>query len=229
MRMSSPLFTASITLMSLAMSPLFAADLTVSDLRLGVGVLSTEYEGASTTTVTDIVGSVSSTTSSEDGRDADDHWRAQLQYVGGNLGAGGGLIWGIGAAVNHATWNNGAQDAHVTTPTLDVLIGYGYAFTPNWHFELTPFGGYGRAYYSVSDSGSSNTSKEWDHYFEYGAKIGTYVALGGSLVLGVEVPYLVGRFEPDYTYVDNANGQVTVSDKRSNEGFGLLLTLGGRF
>jgi len=94
---------------------------------------------------------------------------------------------------------------------------------------VTPFAGYGRAYFSVSDNGSSDTSKEWVNYIEYGAKVGTYVALGGSLVLGVEVPYLVGRLDPEYDYTDNGNRQVTVSDDRRNQGFGLLITIGRRF
>jgi hypothetical protein len=63
---------------------------------------------------------------------------------------------------------------------------------------------------------------------EYGAKIGTYVSLGGTLVLGVEVPYLVGRFDPDYNYNDGTNA-VKVSDERRSEGFGVLVSLGGRF
>ncbi len=54
------------------------------------------------------------------------------------------------------------------------------------------------------------------------------MAIGGSLVLGVEVPYLVGRFDPDYNY-DRGADSVKVSDERRSEGFGLLLTIGGRF
>lgn len=220
--------TPTVMLLAFSLAPLTAADLTISDLRFSAGVLSDEFIGASSTTVTDGQGNVTTTHSSEDGRDSESHYRAQLQYVGGHLGAGGGFIYGLGLAVNRATWDNGAQDGHATSPNLNLMLGYGYAFTPNWHIEIAPFGGYGRTYYSVSDSNSSETSDEWTHYFEYGAKIGTYVALGGSLVLGVEVPYLVGRFDPEYDYNDGANS-VSVSDERRSEGFGLLVTLGGRF
>lgn len=215
-------------LLTIASMPLTAADLSFADLRFGAGVLSEDFRGASTTTVTNNGSTISTTRSSVDGRDADSNYRGQLQLVGGHLGAGGGLVYGIGVAVNHATWDNGSQNAHATTPTVDVLLGYGYAFTPAWHFELTPFAGYGRAYYSVSDSGSSSTSKEWDNYVEYGAKIGTYIALG-QLVLGVEVPYMVGRFKADYNYDSTGNDRVAVSDDRRNTGFGLLVTIGGRF
>lgn len=212
-----------------AACPLAAAELTVSDLRLGVGVLSREYTGASESTLTTPGNVVTTSSTSENGRDADDNWRVQVQYVGGKLGAGGGLIWGAGVAVNHATWDNHINDAHVTTPVIDLMLGYGYAFTSNWHLELTPFAGIGRAYYSVSDNGSTDTSKEWDHYIEYGVKLGTYVKLGDSLVLGIEVPYLVGRFEPEYDFTDTGGNRVTVSDERSTQGFGLLVSLGVRF
>ena len=222
--------STSVTLLALAAMPLAAAEMTVADLRLGVGILSNEFKGASSTTVTNQNNNtVTSTNSSENGRNSDDNWRGQLQFVSGSLGAGGGLLWGLGVAVNNASWDNGTQDAHVSTPVIDVMLGYGYAFTPKWHFEVMPFAGYGRAYYSVTDNGSSSTSKEWDHYMEYGAKIGTYVSLNESLVLGVEVPYLVGRFDPDYSYKNSGNDSVTVSDTRRNQGFGVLLTLGGRF
>lgn len=226
------LFTAaasSITLLTLAALPLVSADLNVSDLRLGGGILSNDFEGESSTTIVDQGNNITTTRDSTDDRNADNNWRGQLQYVGGQLGAGGGLIWGAGIAVNYATWDNGSQNAHVTTPNIDILLGYGYAFTSNWHFELTPFAGYGRAYYSVTDNGSRHTSNEWDNYVEYGAKIGTYVSLGNSLIIGVEVPYLVGRIDPDYNYNDDNNRQVTVTDNRKNQGFGLLATVGVRF
>lgn len=229
MHHASHQLTSTMALLALAALPLAAADMTVNDLRLSVGILSKEYKGESTTTITDQGGNVVSSSSDSDGRDADSNWRGQLQYVAGSLGQGGGLIWGVGVAMNNASWDNGGQDAHVTTPVIDVLIGYGYALTPSWHIELTPFAGYGRGYFSVSDDGSTDTSKEWVDYVEYGAKVGTYVKIGSSLVLGVEVPYLVGRIDPDYEYTDNGNRQVTVSDERRNQGFGLLVTVGSRF
>jgi hypothetical protein len=217
-----------VALLAIALAPLAAADLTIADVRFSAGILSNEFKGKSSTTVTDGQGGVTTTHSSEDGRDADSHYRGQVQFVGGHLGDGGGFIYGVGIGVNHATWDNGAQDAHATSPCVNLLLGYGYAFTPGWHIEVTPFAGYGRTYYSVSDDGSSDTSEEWSTYVEYGAKVGTYISLGDDLVFGVEVPYLVGRFDPDYNYNDGAN-QVKVSDERRSEGFGVLLTLGGRF
>lgn len=221
--------SSSAALLALAALPLAAAEMTVSDLRFSVGVLSEEYKGESSTTITDQSGSVTRETSDSDSRDADSNWRGQVQYVAGSLGDMGGLIWGVGLAVNNATWDNDSQDAHVTTPVLDVLLGYGYAFTPNWHFELTPFVGYGRGYYSVSDSNSSETSKEWVDYVEYGAKLGSYYVFDSGLVLGLEVPYLVGKLDPEYDYNDANDSQVTVSDERRNRGFGVLVTVGSRF
>lgn len=229
MRLPSRLFATTAAVLSMAAIPLTAADMTVADLRLGVGVLSPEFKGESSTTISDQSGNVVSTSSDEDSRDSDRNGRVQLQFVAGSLGAGGGLIWGAGVAVNNATWHDGGQDAHLTTPVVNVMLGYGYAFTPDWHLEVTPFAGYGRGYFSVSDDGSTDTSKEWVDYLEYGIKVGTYAALGDSLVLGVEVPYLVGRLDPEYDYTDSGNQQVTVSDERRNQGFGLLVSLGCRF
>ncbi len=215
-------------LLGLASATVAAADVSYLDLRIGAGVLSNEYKGTSTTTVTDGNGSVTTIHSSDDGRDADHNWRGQVQLVGGQLGSAGGLVYGVGVAMNRATWENGSQDAHVSTPVIDILLGYGYAFTSNWHLELTPFAGVGRAYYSVSDGNSSSTSKEWNNYVEYGAKLGSYLTLDGGLQLGVEVPWLVGRFDPDYDHQDGTD-QYSVSDERRNQGLGLLVSVGVRF
>lgn len=229
MRLQSRLFASTAAALSMAVIPLSAADMTVADLRLGVGVLSREFKGESSTTISDQSGNLISTSSDEDSRNADRNARIQLQFVAGSLGRGGGLIWGAGVAVNNATWDDGGQDAHITTPVINVLLGYGYAFTPDWHLEVTPFAGYGRAYFSVSDDDSTDTSEEWIDYLEYGIKVGTYVSLAEDLVLGVEVPYLVGRFDPEYDYTDSGNQEVTVSDERRTQGFGLLVTVGMRF
>ena len=166
--------------------------------------------------------------SGDDGRDSDHNYRGQVQLVWGDLGPVGGLILGAGIAVNHARFENNAQEADVTTPVVDVLIGYGLAITPEWHFELAPFAGAGRTYYSVRDHDSTDTSKEWSKYLEYGGKIGTYYTFRQSLQVGLEIPYLVGRFDPDYQHDDN-NNSYTVSDSRRNQGFGFLVTLGHRF
>ena len=222
-------FTTPLVLLALALSPVAAADVQVSDLRLSGGFLSRDFRGGTTTTATAADSNINTSSESQDGRDADQNWRGQLQYVAGSLGTGGGLIWGAGVAMNTASWDNGAREAHVTTPTVNVLLGYGYGFTSNWHVELTPFAGYGRAYYSVTENGSTETSTQWDNYVEFGAKIATYVALEDHLLLGLEIPYLMGRFDPEYTYTDETKRRITVADKRSNQGFGALASLGYRF
>jgi hypothetical protein len=231
MRKATTHFLATSLLVGVVAIPAAAADINFADLRLGAGLLSNHFSGSNSTTVSSGGTVISSSSSSDDGRNSDHNYRGQIQFVSGHLGDGGGFVWGLSAAVNHATWDNGSQDADVTTPNVGILLGYGYAFTPNWHFELTPFGGIGRAYYSVTDNGQSHTSKNWEKYLEFGAKIGTYFTLGAKdgLQIGIEVPYLVGSFEPDYSYTDNANNTRTVSDKRENRGFGVLVTIGGRF
>ena len=230
-------FTAcSLQLLTLAGAAFFAgsaslgaAELTFLDLRLGGGVLSNDYKGASSITVTNNSSNVTtSTNSGEDGRDADQNYRGQLQLVWGFLGPAGGLVVGGGIAANQSRFKNGTQTTEVTTPVVDVLVGYGIAVIPEWHFELTPFAGAGRSYFSVTDSNGSYTSKDWGKYVEYGAKLGTYYTFNQSFQIGLEVPYLVGKFDPEYNHNDN-NNTYTVSDSRKNQGFGVLLTVGARF
>jgi len=221
----------STSLLLLASSlPLCAAEMMVSDLRFAAGILSNSFDGASSTTVTNTSSNTATTTSSEDdGRNADSHYRAQIQYMRGHLGNGGGFIYGLGVAVNNANFENDSGDANVTTPVVDLLLGYGYAFTPGWHLEITPFAGIGRAYYSVDVDGATSISDETTSYVEYGIKAGTYFMLGDSFQVGLEVPYLASSFEPEYNYTDEGDDQVTVSDERNNQGFGVLLSIGGRF
>ena len=211
---------ASLALMSLATHAV-AADMNLADLRFGAGILSNHFSGRN-----DATASGGATTSSSDsGRNSDHNYRGQIEFVGGHLGDGGGLIYGAGIAVNHAKFDNGSQEATSTIPVVDIMLGYGFAFTPNWHLEIAPFVGAGRAYYSVTDHGDTQTSKNWEKYIEFGGRIGTYFTLPGGLQFGIEVPYLVGSFSPDYSRADGTE----VSDKRENRGFGLLVSVGGRF
>jgi hypothetical protein len=226
--MGSPLFAIPILALATCL-PLAAAELKFSDLRLGAGALSDNFSGSNQTTVTSGGTVISTSSSSEDGRDSESNLRGQLQLVGGSLGAGGGAVLGLGIAVNHANWDNGSQDATVTTPCVDLLLGYGFAVSKAFHVELLPFVGIGRAYYSVTDNGGTETAKEWDKYLEYGARLGAYLTINDGFQVGIEIPYLVGSFEPHYEYTDAANNTRTVSDKRENRGFGLLVTIGGRF
>jgi hypothetical protein len=212
-----------------AASGLSAAEVTFMDLRLGGGMLSNTFKGSSSTTIVDNSTSISSSSDNGgDGPDSDQNYRGQLQFVWGNLGPAGGLIIGAGVAVNHARFDDAVNDGEITTPVVDVLIGYGLAVTPEWHFELTPFAGIGRSYYSVKSGDSTSTSKDWDKYYEYGAKIGTYYTFAQRTQIGIEVPLLVGRFDADFDHQDNGH-TVTLSDQRRNQGIGVLATVGVRF
>ena len=211
---------ASLALISLA-THAAAADMNLADLRFGAGILSNHFSGTNTATAS----AGTATSSSDSGRNSDHNYRGQIELVGGHLGDGGGLIYGVGVAVNHAKFDNGSQEATSTIPVVDVMLGYGFAFTPNWHLEIAPFVGAGRAYYSVTDNGDTQTSKNWEKYIEFGGRVGTYFTLPGGLQFGIEVPYLVGSFSPDYSRADGTQ----VSDKRENRGFGLLASVGGRF
>lgn len=97
--------------------PLMAADMEVSDLRFGLGVLSNEFKGSSSTTITDINGNVTTGGSTQDGREASSNMRLQIQYVRGSLGSGGGLIYGVGVSANRATWDRAAAPRSPSSPS----------------------------------------------------------------------------------------------------------------
>jgi hypothetical protein len=214
-----------------AVSSLQAEDMNVADLRFTGGILSNTFDGGSSTTVTDSGGNVvSNSTSSGSSRDSDTNLRGSVGVMFGHLGPGGGLVFGADFAVNHATFKNSGADAHATTPLVDISLGYGLALAPVWHLELTGFVGAGRTYYSVSDNGSTSTSKEWTKYVEFGGKLGSYwTLLPSHFQLGVEGLYLDGRFKPDYSTSDSGGNTVSVSDDRKNRGFGIQAVVGVRF
>ena len=212
-----------------AVAPLAAADLELSDLRLSGGMLSRDFRGAMKSTITDTGNNISTNSHTADGRDADLNNRIQLQYIRGSLGAGGGFVYGIGVAMNRASWDDGGATAHVTTAVADVLLGYGYGLTSNWHVELTPFAGYGRADYRVTKDNATHASQDATPYIEYGGRLATVVEVVPHLLVGIEVPYLIGRFAPKYRYTNEDQSRVTVSDTRENRGFGALATIGYRF
>ncbi len=209
----------------------FAVDeVNVCDLRLGGGVLPKTYRGGATSTVTNSGGTVTSTTStSPTPRSPDANYRGQLQFMTGHLGSAGGFLIGGDLAVNQARFENSTSTTTFTTPVIDLLIGYGFAPTPSWHFELTPFVGYGWTFFNVSNNNQTDTSSH-ENYIEYGARAATYWTFKSGWQIGVEVPYLIGRSKPEYTSTDKSTGdRLTVSDDRKNQGFGVLASLGVRF
>jgi hypothetical protein len=147
----------------------------------------------------------------------------------GHLGDGGGFIIGVAGAVNQARFENPGGTATATTPVIDLMLGYGFAPLPQWHFELTPFAGFGWTYFNVSNNNQTDVKSD-EHYLEYGLRAATYWTFASHWQLGVEVPYLVGRSKPSYTSTDTGSGdRIAVSDDRKNQGFGVLGSLGLRF
>ncbi|GDY11376.1 hypothetical protein LBMAG53_02530 [Planctomycetota bacterium] len=202
-----------------------AAELTYLDLRVGGGVLSNQQYGAKETTFTGNLSSNNTqTVHGEDPKKADSNYRGQIEIVGGSLGRFGGPIVGIDVAVHRETFKNAGGNLTITTPVVDLLIGYGYAVLPSWHFELAPFAGVGRSYYHHD---GSHENKGYP-YVEYGGRIATYFTVAECLQFGIEVPYLVGRMHANYSHDDGTN-VYSVSDKSRNEGFGILGSIGMRF
>ena len=205
-------------------------DVTICDLRLGGGLLPNTYRGAATTSVTSSGGTVTTTSaSSGSSRDADSNYRGQLQFMTGHLGRAGGFIIGADAAVNQARFKNPGSTTTFTTPVVDLLVGYAIAPIPQWHFELTPFAGFGWTYFNISNNNQTDV-RSHEKYVEYGARVATYWTFLNHWQIGIEVPYLMGRSKPKYTSTDTATGdRMTVSDSRENQGFGALASVGVRF
>lgn len=207
-----------------------AAEMDVSDLRLGFGVLPRNFEGGSTTTVTNSSGTVTSSTSgTPGGQEPDRHWRGHIQYMVGHLAPAGGFLIGADLGVNQARFEGAGSTATWTTPVVDLLLGYGFAPTPNWHFELTPFAGLGWTFYEISGNNQTDVNLD-EYYLEYGIRAATYITFKSGFQLGLEVPLVWGHYDPSYTSTDSSTGdRVTVQDDRRNQGLGVIGSLGVRF
>ena len=211
-------------------APLAAADVTIDDLRIGGGVLSNTFKGSSTETVSTAGGSTGTTsTQYNNAEDSRSNARGEIRYMGGSLGAGGGFIYGADIGFDQARFNNAdGSTTEATSPLVDLHLGYGYAPIANWHFELTPFIGVGRTYYSLSGGNNSSTSHNWTKFWEYGGELSTYYTFPGGFQLGVEVPYQVARYNASFSHSNNGQN-LGVSDSRRSQGFGILGFIGVRF
>jgi hypothetical protein len=228
MRTLRHLIAASAALAAISAAPAAGADMEVEDLRVGGGVLSKVFTGGEAYSATDSGGTVTTTSvENPNGTDARRNYRAEVSYIGGRLYTGGGLLGGIDVALNQARFEASGAEVVDNTPVADLQLGYGIAPLPNWHFELMAIGGFGWTYERLTGSGITSTHVH-THYLEYGGRIGTYYAIGGRLVLGLEVPYLVGDFHPSVTTSDSSGDHITASDRLRNRGFGVLAQVGVR-
>jgi hypothetical protein len=206
----------------------FAADMDVSELRVGAGVLPKHFSGGGGESVSENGSSVTTTSYADPGSsEARSNYRLEVQYMRGDLGPVGGFLYGLDAAINRARFTVPNAVAAYTTPVLDLQLGYGFAPTSNWDIELTAFGGFGWTYYHISSSNSSSVSSD-GHYVEYGARLATYVEVTDRCEVGIEIPYLVGAFHPHYSSNNNNGTTVNVSDSERNRGFAALVQVGFR-
>jgi len=205
-----------------------AEDMQLEDLRIGAGILSNNFTNGSDVTVTSGNGSVagSSSTGSSSGQDSHRNNRAEVQFMMGTLGHGGGFIYGADVAVNRQKFTNNA-DATLDTPVIDIDAGYGYALNKNIHFELTAFGGFGWTYYKINTPDGSE-EKFNEHYLEYGGRLGAYYTFDSKWQVGFEVPYLVGAFHPNFSTTTSNGDTASYSNSEKNKGFGVLVQAGLR-
>ncbi len=176
MRICLPLIALSSMLV-----PLSAADLKVSDLRIGVGSVPLPKKVDETYSA----GGGSSRTSG--GYSYDTNGSQALAFSLGYTGAKlqpHGLVYGIalqfaGGQYSPRSKSSGApnQRALNYTQYLPVVrVGYGYAVSTTFHFEITPYFGYGLARTQWSDNGTKDAS--------YGSMLIAGLSVTGMAKLG---------------------------------------------
>lgn len=207
-----------------------AADMTLDDLRLSGGWLSTQVKGGQDFSGSAGNGSASNASYSNPANgNAHSAYRGEIDYTGGHLGATGGFIYGADLAWNQLRFRvPGAQEVY-NTPVVDIHLGYGIAPVAGWDFELSALGGFGWTYLRYTGSNTTSTSVN-THYFEYGAQLGTtYTFPGTALQIGFKIPYIAGYFHPSVsTSSNNGTGSLTASDNLRNVGFAYLFQVGLR-
>jgi hypothetical protein len=131
--------------------------------------------------------------------------RAGVSWTGSlGINTWGGVIWGLGGA-----W--GYQDKELDTGpsfslqtlTLDLFIGYAYAFTEGLQVEIAPVVGVGRAW--VHQDGNPELSGH-DRIWEYGLRSSLAWTLGNGFQCGLTASML--RSETEILADAKGGGQV---------------------
>ncbi len=212
----------------LAAGCLMAEDVKVSDIRLEFGIMPNNFEASSSTRVTSSSGTVTNSSSSNDKQNADSNWRGAVQLMFGNLASSGGFVYGGEVAVNYAKFSNGGTKTTQTSPVADIMLGYGFAPTKEWHFEVTPFAGIGVSYGDVS--GDNQVDANYDAvYTEYGLRAATYYTFESHWQVGLDLRYIAAQSNPEFDYTTTGNNSVHQEQDQSNHGFSGLIGVGRRF
>jgi hypothetical protein len=213
----------------LAISALAAEDVHVSDLRLELGIMPNNFDADSSIRVTNSSGTLISSSSSSDQENADSNWRGAIQAMFGNLGDSGGFLIGGEIAVNHATFSRGGgNDFTQTSPVADLMLGYGFAPSKPWHFEITPFGGIGVTYGNYQNNNQVDLNYD-QVYTEYGIRGASYLTFDSGWQLGVDLRYVVAQTNPEFDYTTTGNNTVSEDQDQENHGFSGLVGIGRRF
>lgn len=117
--------------------------------------------------------------------------RVGVSWTGSlGLDAWGGVVWGLGGSWGYGSDDDsvGGLDLTVQTGTLDLFIGYGFAFTEFLQIEAMPVISVGRAWFRSEDDSAAAS------YWEYGLRgnlawtlsNGFQFGLTGSLIIANE-------------------------------------------
>jgi hypothetical protein len=147
--------------------------------------------------------------------------------VRGELGDGGGLLYGVGFAARHLVLHPSGARVRITGPVIDGLAGYGFAPIPWLHAEITPFAGIGYTYLRI-DQGSERFDNR-SIYLEYGLRVAAYFTFDHTWQIGLELPLVLGHARPKYAYTDASGDRVVVTQTLLTRSVGSMLVLGVRF
>jgi hypothetical protein len=212
--------------LALLLSSAASAEMRVDDLRVDVGPLATSLE-TSTSVETTPAGGGAATTASDRRSDRTIELREGIQWVRGSLGAGGGLLYGVGFAARYLELHPSDTRVRITGPTVDAMGGYGIAPLTWLHAEITPFAGIGYSYVRVDHTQQSVDNRSI--YLEYGLRVAAYFTFDHTWQLGLELPLIFGHARPKYAYTDASGDHVVVTQTLLTRSVGSMLVLGVRF
>jgi len=118
----------------------------------------------------------------------------------------GGVVWGLGGTWGYGKDENadnigqaGTNDYTIQTGTLDLFIGYAYAFRESLQIEIMPVVGLGKAWLR-----NSNGLSDADAYIEYGLRGNLTWTMNSGLQFGVVSDFLLA---PDNNLSSNVSGR----------------------
>jgi hypothetical protein len=196
---------------ALGVACLPAVDEELSQLRVSLGTTPGPYRVSEEYTAGSHSTRASGTTSYKATSQAVDLY---VGYQGASLHSGG-FTYGFGIDVANAVYaprGQGEGSVNYSTILPEVRLGYAYAYTSQFHVEVTPFVGYGLAMTDWKDGGKRDTG--YGTALVYGVLAGGYARLGYGWSLGLDLGYQGGYAQTSVTN-GSTNGQSDLTFRSS--------------